>query len=186
MTKAQIISFNDYPQTRNKMKIPLQTEISRYMAERMGWNEEFCKYYAEKFWNYYNAQGWKLSNGNSMKDWRSAFNSQWQKPRFQDDLEMLKQTTKKQDIMAMTEEAALGMLDAVLLAYKNGFKPEREDALKIYEWLKQRKLISLPKNVIEEIRIKSGNNNDAAKLWALKYILENLNKNNVTFTQLLK
>lgn len=183
--QAAVIQFDDYPKRNSRMKIPLQSEIAKYMSEKMGWNMDFCNYYADKFWNYYNAQGWKLSNGNSMKDWKSAFNAQWQKPRFQDDLEMLKKTTKKQDIMTMNEDAAIGMLDAVLLAYKNGFKPEREDALRIYDWLKQRRLIKLPKEIVDDIRIKSGNNNDVAKLWALKYILDNLAKNNVTFKQLL-
>lgn len=176
-----VFKLEDYPKQSRKMKIPLQTEIASYMAERMGWNKQFCLYYADKFWNYYNAQGWKLSNGNSMKDWRSAFNAQWQKPKFQEDIEMLNKTSKKQNIHTMEYPEAVDMLEAVLTAYKNGFKPERESALQIYEFLKQRGVIKLKKEHIEEIRQKAGNNNDAAKLWALKYYLDALVQNNITF-----
>ena len=53
----------DYTLNR-RMKIPLQSEIARFIEEKMGWPVEFCTYYSDRFWNHYQAQGWKLSNGN--------------------------------------------------------------------------------------------------------------------------
>lgn len=184
---AAVLKFEDYSdyQPKGKMKIPLQSEIASYMGEKMGWNKEFCTYYADKFWNYYNAQGWKLSNGNSMKDWKSAFNAQWQKPKFQEDIDLLNKTNKKRNINNMNHPEAVDMLDAVLMAYRNGFKPDRESALQIYEWLKQRHIIKLKKDQIEDIRQKAGNNNDSAKLWALKYYLDALVQNNIKFKDFL-
>lgn len=70
-----------------RFKIPLVSEISAYIRLKKGWPKEFCDYYAERFWNYYQSCGWKLSNGNPMKDWQAAFNSQWQNLKFKEDID---------------------------------------------------------------------------------------------------
>lgn len=72
-----------------KFKIPLQSEVSAYMRTKKGWPEKFCDYYAERFWNHYTASGWKLSNGNSIKDWKACFNAQWQILKFKEDIDFL-------------------------------------------------------------------------------------------------
>lgn len=70
----------------SKFKAPSIEEVAGHMQSKMGWPAEFCAYYAEKFWNHYQASGWKLSNGNSMKDWRAAFASNWKTIKFAEDL----------------------------------------------------------------------------------------------------
>lgn len=74
---------------RTAFKIPLQTEVSKYIEEKTGWPRLFCDYYGDKFWNHYQASGWKLSSGNAIKDWKACFNSQWKRPKFKEDIEML-------------------------------------------------------------------------------------------------
>lgn len=93
----------------------------------MGWDISFCNHYADKFWNYYNAQGWKLSNGNTMKDWQSAFNAQWKIPKDKTDLELLEKSKKN---IRMDSNNAIAFMDAVLMSYRNGFKPTRKQLYK--------------------------------------------------------
>lgn len=167
-----------------KMKIPLQSEIAKFMQEKMGWHETFCNYYADKFWNYYNAQGWKLSNGNSMKNWQSAFLAQWQKPKDPEAIEMLKRLNKV-ELNRMENKAACQYLDAILMSYKNGFKPDRETALKLYDYLKNHGIMKLPKDKIEEAVNNAGNDRDKGKLWCLKFYFDAMIEKNLTFTSLL-
>lgn len=74
---------------RTAFKIPLQSEVENYVKEKMGWPDSFVKHYSEKFWNHYQASGWKLSSGNSIKDWKACFNSQWKVPKYKEDIELL-------------------------------------------------------------------------------------------------
>lgn len=164
-------------QLPTKMKIPLQSEIAKYMNEKMGWDIRFCNHYADRFWNHYNAQGWKLSNGNIMKDWQSCFNAQWKIPKDPNDLELLKRLNKPQ----MNNDNAIAFMDAVLMSYKGGLKPERDTAFKIYDYLKARGWMKLPKKAIEDIINKIGNDRDAGKLWCVKYLFDIMIENNETF-----
>ncbi len=71
-----------------KFKIPLQSEVQVYMREKKGWPEQFCAWYAEKYWNHYTSNGWKVGGRAPMKSWQAAFNSQWQDLKTQDVKEM--------------------------------------------------------------------------------------------------
>jgi hypothetical protein len=71
--------------------------------------------------------------------------------------------------------------DGVLTAYKVGFVPERESAMKLYEYLKNSGMIHLTKEEIEQCRLKAGNNNDVAKLWALRFFLDKMVQRGLTF-----
>lgn len=178
--EAAVLNLDDYQPKRN-FKIPLRSEVEKYMKEKMGWSEEFCVYYAEKFWDYYNAQGWKLSNGNLMKDWRSAFNANWQKPKYPDDIEMLKKCMQKSSPVIM-----LDFIDKILIAYSRNLKPDRESALKIYDWLKENGLAKLSKEEIADIKEKCGDDIIASRLWSVKYIFDKMVANNLTFSQIWK
>lgn len=81
-----------------KFKIPLQTEIQAYMRDKKGWPEQFCIYYAERFWGFYASNGWKVSGKAAMKDWKAAFNSQWQNLKFKEDIDMLQRYGGKQEL----------------------------------------------------------------------------------------
>jgi hypothetical protein len=173
----------EYKPTRT-MKIPLQTEVARYMEEKMNWPQDFCFYYAEKFWNYYQAQGWKLSNGNAMKDWKAAFNSNWQSPKFKEDIERLNSVKKKlANIEDMAQDAAVEYLDKILMMYKTGFKPDKESAAKIYQWLKARNMFNLPKECIDRARIQAGNRLDHVWAFELKEYLDLMVRHDYTFKQ---
>lgn len=79
------------------------------------------------------------------------------------------------------KDAKIDFMDKILMCYKYGFKPDRESAFKMYDYLKSMGVMKIPKEVIEEIRVKAGNNNDAAKLHALKYFLDRMLQNGLTF-----
>jgi len=183
-----VLSLQDYPQPNRKMKIPLQSEVAKYMNEKMGWDKDFCRYYADKFWNHYQAQGWKLANGNAMKDWKAAFNSQWQTPKFKEDIDKLNEAKKSKiaNILGMDNEAAVKYLDSILLLYKSGMKPDRESAEKIYQWLKGMRLFNLPQDALDRARISAGNRMDTVWMYELKEYLDLMVKHGYTFKQWVK
>src|SRR5882724_11869750 len=75
-------------------KIPLQSEVEKYIKEKKGWADEFVRYYADRFYNFYMSNGWKVSGRAQMKDWKAAFNSQWQNLKFKEDTEMFNKLNK--------------------------------------------------------------------------------------------
>jgi hypothetical protein len=182
--------YDDQPEYKpqKSMKIPLQSEVAKYMNEKMGWDKDFCRYYADKFWNHYQAQGWKLSNGNSMKDWQAAFNSQWQTPKFKEDIDKLNEAKKSKtpNILEMDNHAAVNYLDSILLLYKSGMKPDRESAEKIYQWLKGMNWFNLPPDAIDRARVNAGNRMDMVWMYELKEYLDLMVKHDYTFKQWLK
>lgn len=72
-----------------RFKVPLQSEVAAYIKEKKGWPDQFCTYYAERFWSFYQSNGWKVSGRAAMKDWKAAFNSQWQNLKHKEDIEYL-------------------------------------------------------------------------------------------------
>jgi hypothetical protein len=179
--------YDDQPEYKptSKMKIPLQSEIAKYMAEKMGWREEFCTYYADKFWNHYQAQGWKLANGNLMKDWKAAFNSQWQQPKFKDDIEKLNES-KKVDVSKLSKMEMVDFLDVTLSLYKTGLKPDRTSAEKMYNWLRGMNMMNLPADAVQRARISAGNRLDHVWMFELKEYLDLMVRHNYTFKQWVK
>lgn len=152
-------------------KIPLKTEIEKYMREKKGWPESFCIYYSEKFWANYQASGWKLSNGNAMKDWQAAFCSNWQNLKYKEDIEMLAQCQKKEaPKMTGTTERDIEFMQERLLQGN----VTRELFVAWYDHLKSKGVLKLPKDIIDKIRVDCGNNNDFGKEL---YMREFLKKN---------
>lgn len=133
---------------RIAFKIPLQSEVEMYIKEKTGWPNEFVKYYSEKFWNHYQASGWKLSSGNSIKDWRACFNSQWKVPKYKEDIEMLygKQSgnykTTPAIVKKMEPTTQIEKLDAFLRKYQE--RPTEvpfSDFGQWYDFMKSEKLL---------------------------------------------
>lgn len=152
-----------------RMKIPLQSEVARYMSEKMGWPMEFCLSYADKFWNYYNAQGWKLSNGNAMKDWQSAFQAQWKTIKNKEDIDLLNGIKAKLE----TEKTPEDRLNEILELHKKGeYKPKRTDVVAIYDYLKSKGLMKLNKEVINAIVERCGNDKEYGKMLAVRVLFD--------------
>lgn len=160
------------------MKIPLQSEVAKFMQEKCGWPYEFCAHYADKFWNYYNAQGWKLSNGNAMKDWHSAFQAQWKTIKNKEDIDLLNGILAKLEKQKTPEDR----LNEILDLHKEGkYKPQRKEVVAIYEYLKSRGLMKLPTVSINEIVERCGNDKEYGKMLAVKYLLDKYNFENKRF-----
>lgn len=172
---AQVLNIDDFPPpSPRRMTVPLQTTVAAYMAEKMGWPPDFCKHYAERFWNHYQAQGWKLSNGNAMKDWRAAFNSQWQRVKDDHDREILSQmqakvATEKREMDPVT------YLNQCLEAHSRGqYKPKTEEVLGIYDWLKANRRIQLTHDEVEYILREKGNRRDQCRMLAVRILFDRM------------
>lgn len=130
------------PRLNQKFKIPLQTEIQVYMKERKGWPASFILYYAERFWNFYQSNGWKVSGRAPMKDWKAAFNSQWQTLKFKEDVDMFQRCGGRQEpakvfhIMTKKEQpepqSDIERLDQLLAAYSKS--PTSYSIEKFSQW----------------------------------------------------
>lgn len=173
-------------ETSSKFTIPLQTAVSNYMKEKMGWPREFCDWYADKFWNAYNAVGWKLAGNRKMKSWQSAFNNNWKDLRYPEDREklvsVLKALEQRQQFSLMTHSEFLLYMDGWLERYKNEKKPSRDLALKLYDELKKRGMAKLSKAKTDEARVLGSNSIEACKIWAMKFMLDEMIERGITFT----
>jgi hypothetical protein len=112
--------------------IPTEEEVAEYMKKyskekELNWPEDFCKYYAEKFWNAYNSSGWRLSAGKGglIKSWESCFKNNWKTLKYIEDITMLKACQPKPKII---DHDTLEYLDEILSEYrsnKESMTPER-------------------------------------------------------------
>ena len=121
----------------------------------------FCTYYAEKFWNHYQAQGWKLSNGNAMKDWQAAFNSQWQIPKFKEDIDFFNKC-KEEALKQQPQKKQLTLsdyLNDILDDYKKNWESVPQERLvTIYDELKKHSAIKLTdEEKAEAVEYSKGN-----------------------------
>lgn len=130
-----------------QFKVPTQEEVAEYMHEKKGWPPAFCTYYAEKFWSHYQSNGWKVSGRAAMKDWKAAFNSQWQSPKFQVDTEKLRvcmEAYKKTTPETGPKLDPYQRLDQLMMLYKSNPGAIEEDRYcKMHDWLKERKLLEI-------------------------------------------
>jgi hypothetical protein len=132
-----------------QFKIPLQSEVAKYMREKMGWPSSFCTYYAERFWGHYQSNGWKVSGRAAMKDWKAAFNSNWQNIKFPEDQAKLSSCmVEDKKLPAATNGQKLDpyqRLDQLMMLYNKDPKAiEEERYCKMHDWLKEQDLISIP------------------------------------------
>jgi len=167
-------------------KIPLQSEVEMYMKEKKGWPESFIKYYAEKFWNHYQASGWKLSSGNSMKDWKACFNSQWQTPKFKEDIDKLNFHSLKIVPMNHTIKE-IKELDELLGIYaRHPTQIPFEDFGKYYEFLGRHKLLKpLTQDQINSLREAYQGNNYKCRCAHVQLTISGYIDSGYTFAQVL-
>jgi hypothetical protein len=134
----------------SKFIVPPIEEVSAYIEQKMKWPKAFCDYYAEKFWNHYEAQGWKLSNGNAMKNWQAAFASQWQTPKYQEDILFFAQCKK---VQVEKKHTVADYLNERLADYKKNWDVMAEESLvALYDYIKEHGLAKFTKEEVQEIR----------------------------------
>jgi hypothetical protein len=166
---------------RGGFVVPLVEEVLLFMKEKKGWPDKFCKYYAEKFWNNYEASGWKLSNGNKMKSWQAAFNAQWQMPRYQCDIDLLKKCMENKPAI-VREMGASGRLNEILSQYKQDFEKVPDDKLvKVYDYLKEHKMIKLSPDEKQFIKAAYGDNPEKGKAACVKTMFTNMVNHGISF-----
>jgi len=134
------------------MKIPLQSEVERYIKEKKGWPDEFVKYYADRFYNFYMSNGWKVSGKAAMKDWKAAFNSQWQTLKFKEDIEMMNKL-KPVNGKETSSDPSLKYINDIMNEYRQHCTAiPKERLASIYDFLKERKLLVLSRDETNELR----------------------------------
>lgn len=165
-----------------KFKIPLQTEIAAYAQGKKGWPAAFCTYYAERFWSHYQSNGWKVSGKAAMKDWKAAFNSQWQDLKFDQDIKVLAQMTCKNPITS--PDKTIDYLNERLLEYaKHPTTFSNESLNGLYDWMKANNVLKLTK---EQVAIAKEAGIEKGKGIAVKFFFESLMNRNKTFSDILK
>lgn len=181
-------------------KIPLQSEVQAYIQEKKGWPEKFCKYYAERFWNFYQSNGWKVSGKAPMKDWRAAFNGQWQTLKFTEDIAFLNACLKQnQEAKPMgqpsqptvgqapgpTTDGNLMYMDEVMAYYgANHFEVEEVRLASCYDTLKDYGLMRLTKEESNLIKETYGADIIKGKSSCVKILFDKLITRGITLKQL--
>lgn len=158
---------------KNSFKIPLQSEVASYMKERKNWPMPFCVYYAERFWNFYQSNGWKVSGRALMKDWKAAFNSQWQSLKFPEDLSMLAKCINGAKPEPQKNGTTLN--DALTFYYKYWDKITDDWYVPIYNLMKEKRLIVLTEDE-KALAKKLGEKNGVAagKAYCVKAIFDKM------------
>src|SRR6187549_2086872 len=134
------------------MRVPLQSEVEVYIKSKKNWPDEFVKYYTDRFWNFYQSNGWKVSGKAAMKDWKAAFNSQWQILKFKEDIEMFNKL-KPVEKAETRKDNNLNFLNDVMMEYKQHYDSVPKERLAaIYDFLKERKLLILTKEQCQELK----------------------------------
>lgn len=132
----------------------MQSEVAAYMKEKKGWPERFCSYYAERFWNHYQSNGWKVSGRAAMKDWKAAFNSQWQNLKFSEDVAMLTKCRANDGTINGVEKRG-DVLNNWLNEYKRNWDKIPDEVLaKMYDYMKPLGVIKITEEQREIARKK--------------------------------
>jgi hypothetical protein len=173
---AQVLSIEDFPQQpdRKRFTVPLQTTVSAYIHEKKGWPKAFCDHYADRFWNHYQAQGWRLSNNVPMKDWRAAFNSQWQTPKFDEDKELLKRLQDEERKAATKETPEMYLNRCLILHGKSQYKPTKEEVLGIYDYLKETGRMKLTREEVDSIVERANGSQAMCRMLAVRTLFDRM------------
>lgn len=162
---------------RAGFQVPPVEEVVLYIQEKKGWPEKFAKYYAEKFWCFYQSNGWKVSGRAAMKDWKAAFTSQWQRPKFKEDMEFLNQCLKDTKTLAPVKSitSSTDKLNELLNQYKQNFQSIPDEKLeKVYNYLKENKMIQLSADEKQFIKAAYSNNEQKGKAACVKTMFNNM------------
>jgi hypothetical protein len=166
--------YEEPKRKRTMFTIPLQTEVQKYMRDKMGWPERFCEVYANKFWNFYQSKGWIVGRV-QMKDWKAAFNAQWQHLRDNEMIKLLSEEEAKERAEKAAKMTVEERLNEILSQFaKCKYDPPKEHWQRMYEVLKGKGLMKLPKDQIEEIREAAGNSMERAREMSVKRLFTNM------------
>jgi hypothetical protein len=173
---AAILNLEDFPQQpeRKRFAIPLQSTVAAYMQQKKGWPIKFCHHYAERFWNHYQAQGWRLSNNVPMKDWRAAFNSQWQSPKYEEDRILLQKCIDEHRKNSEKETPEMYLNQCLALHAKGAYKPARGEVLQIYTYLKETGRISLTREDLDSILERGKGSQDMCRMLAVRTLFDKM------------
>lgn len=173
-----------------KFTIPLQSQVETYVREKKKWPQEFCFYYANRFWDFYQSNGWKVSGKAAMKDWKAAFNSQWQTLKYKEDIEFLNVClAKKPDVRQGTNDGNINIqyANSVFEDYKrHPTDVPKERLVCLYDWLKENKLIKLSKDQVKMIREYYSSDMNKGKAVSVQTFFENLVNSNLNLLQIGK
>jgi hypothetical protein len=171
-------------------KIPLQSEVQGYIKEKKNWPEKFCKFYAERFWNFYQSNGWKVSGKAAMKDWKAAFNGQWQTLKFKEDIDMLNACMRSEKETVGTApgpntDRTLAYMDEVMAYYqKNHFEVEDVRLASCYDTLKEYGLMRLSKEESQLVKTTYGSDVVKGKASCVRILFDKLTNQGINLTQL--
>lgn len=141
-----------------QFKIPLESEVEKYMKEKKGWPDEFCKYYAEKFYNFYMSNGWKVSGKSPMRDWKAAFNSNWQTLKFKEDVDFLNKHKPMKNGAEKSGDPNINYLNELLFTYRKHYDSiPKERLASCYDTMKKLKRLILTDEEKEHIKTKFEN-----------------------------
>lgn len=164
---------------RAPFEIPSVEEIKAYISEKKKeWPEKFIEYYSEKFWSFYQSNGWKVSGKAAMKDWRAAFISQWQRPKFKEDIDFLNECIKtepKNNMAPVKQMSETERLNHRLAQFKRNFELLTDETLiNIYDYLKSKKMLVLSDQEKQYIKAAYGNNVEKGKAACVKTMFTNM------------
>ena len=166
-------------------KIPLQSEVEKYIKEKKDWPDQFCKHYAERFWNHYQASGWKLSSGNSIKDWKACFNAQWQVPKFKEDIDLL--NGFKPVVKTDATIGEVSRLDQFLQKYVSRPGDIPFDAFgRWYPYMKENNLIIISKEQIKDIQEVYGKDLVKCRCACVQICMNNYVNKGLSFSKKIK
>ncbi len=174
---AEVLKLDDFPRPNRVFKIPLRTEVSKYIQEKMGWPKEFCDHYGDKFWYFYQAKGWTVGKS-PMKDWKAAFNSQWQNIRDAEDNKLLSKYLAEEK---KSTDPIEYLNDCLEKHKRKEFKPSRAECVAMYDWLKGSGRMKLEKEIWDRIVEECGNSREYGKCLAVRALFDNYITNDKRF-----
>ncbi len=180
---------------------PTIEQVKAFMIEKKkDWPEEFCQYYAEKFWYSYEKSGWRLSagRGGPMKSWTAAFFSNWQDLTYQADRDKLRVLQEKVKLIAakMVEKGQLPLLvgeigaemvDGIMaeyLAHATRVGPER--LASCYEWLKKNLKLRLSAEQKEIVIGMAASNPEKARATVVQWVFDAMAMKGQNFKTMVK
>lgn len=176
-------------------KPPEIIEIEIYIKEKKEWPDEFIKYYADRFYNFYTSNGWKVSGRAAMKDWKAAFNSQWQTLKFKEDIDALnkiklkaKGETQKTNSNKSASMTDIEKLDDLLASYKkNSSSINFESLADWYEYLKTNKLMRVfTKDDVEMIKKSYGTDTKKCRAACVQMTLTGYVNSELRFSDVIQ
>jgi hypothetical protein len=181
---------------RTAFQIPTIDEVRIFMqAAKPEWHPKFVEYYSNRFWNSYQSKGWVISNNVKMKDFKAAFYNQWQKPRYQEDIDEFnkyaKHNVKPVEVinnnLAQTPDRTFEYLDELLNEYRrHPTLVSTERLASCYDFLKSQGMIRL-NSVERQVCLEAyGKSQIKGKAIAVEYVFKGLINKLLTFSDLLK